>query len=119
VYLAENDFYKTKQNRYGVPLDNRRNYGKADWIAWWAATCEKREEFLCFFKPLYDWSHHTSSRVPLPDWYWTDSGEQVTYFAWRYGKRCGFQARSVVGGIFAKLYMDQQIRQRPPITKMS
>ena len=109
VFLTETAFYKKKQNRYGLPLDSRRTYGKADWIAWWAATCEEREDFLTFIKPLYEWSQKTSSRVPLPDWYWTDTSRQVTYYAWRYGKRCGFQARSVVGGFFAKLYMDGQL----------
>jgi hypothetical protein len=110
VVLTESEFYKGRQNRFGLPLDNRRTYGKSDWISWWAALSENREEFLCFFKPLYEWSQKTSSRVPLPDWYWTDSGRQVTYYAWRYGKRFGFQARSVVGGFFAKLYMDSQLK---------
>ncbi len=108
VFHTETAFYKKKQNRYGLPLDSRRTSGKTDWIAWWAATCENRDDFIIFIKPLYQWCQKTSSRVPLPDWYWTDSGRQVTYYSWRYGKRFGFQARSVVGGFFAKLYMDSQ-----------
>ena len=84
--------YLTKLNRYGLPLDNRSDYTKLDWIIWTATMCEKREDFVKFVEPLYDWINETQSRVPLTDWYWTSDGKQV-----------GFQARSVVAGVFIPL----------------
>jgi hypothetical protein len=109
VVRKEMAFYKKKQKRYGLPLDSRQGYGKSDWIAWWAGLCDDPRDFRTFILPLYRWCESTSSRVPLPDWYWTQNGRQVTYYVWRSGRRIGFQARSVVGGFFAKLYMDQQM----------
>ena len=110
VIKKESAYYRRKQNRYGLPLDSRQSYGKNDWTIWWASLCESKEEFLAFLLPIYEWSDRTSSRVPLPDWYWTHNGRQVTYYVWRFGRRVGFQARSVVGGYFAKLYMDEKVR---------
>jgi hypothetical protein len=49
-------------------------------------------------EPLNRWLTATESRVPLTDWYYTDSGKQR-----------GFQARSVVGGVYLKLLYDQDL----------
>ena len=115
VVNKEMAYYQKRQHRFGLPLDSRQLYGKADWIAWWAALCESPQDFRKFILPLYRWCDTTSSRVPLPDWYWTTSGKQVTYYIWRRGRRVGFQARSVVGGLFAKVYMKRQL-EGPKIT---
>jgi hypothetical protein len=118
VVQKEMAYYKRKQKRYGVPLDSRQAYAKADWTAWWAALCDNPKDFRTFILPLYKWCENSSSRVPLPDWYWTHNGRQVTYYDWRTGRRVGFQARSVVGGFFAKLYMDRQTsRKHAPLEK--
>ncbi|MDR0714968.1 MAG: DUF4965 domain-containing protein [Bacteroidales bacterium] len=85
-------YYLTRQNEYGLPLDNRKAYTKADWIIWTATMSDNKETFQQFVSPLYRFVNETASRVPMTDWYRTDKAEQV-----------GFQARSVVGGYFIKL----------------
>ena len=85
-------FYLTKQNKYGLPLDNRAAYTKADWIMWTATLAEEKETFEKFIEPLHRFMNETITRVPMTDWYWTDKPEQR-----------GFQARAVVGGYWIKL----------------
>lgn len=89
VAKTELAFYKRRQNRYGLPLDNRRTYTKLDWTVWIATLAESRADFDALINPLLLWLDETPSRVPLTDWYETTDGKQV-----------GFQARSVVGGLF-------------------
>ena len=105
-------YYVQWQEKFGLSLDNRKKWGKNDWTAWWAALGESRDQFRAFIVPLRDWAHTSASRVPLTDWYFTDSGDQVTYDVWRSTLKIGFQARSVVGGYFAKLYLDRATRAK-------
>ena len=81
-------YLKMKQ-QYGLPLDNRKDYTKLDWCVWSATLAEKKEDFTALIDPIYKWMNETVSRVPLTDWYGTVDGKIV-----------GFQARSVVGGVY-------------------
>jgi hypothetical protein len=95
VARREIAFYQTKGNAYGLPLDNRETYTKLDWIVWTATMTEKPEDFRAFIAPLYKFANESPSRVPLTDWYGTVDGKQR-----------GFQARSVVGGVYIKMLSD-------------
>ncbi len=88
-------FYKTKQNTYGLPLDNRKKYAKLDWTVWTATLAESPQDFRAFIDPLYRFCDESPSRVPMTDWYWTHDGRQA-----------GFQARSTVGGVYIKMLAD-------------
>jgi hypothetical protein len=92
VYDKELSYYLTKQNAFGLPLENRRTYTKSDWIIWTATLSEDTTVFNALVDPVYKFATETNSKVPLSDWHETTSGEKV-----------GFQARSVVGGFFIKM----------------
>jgi hypothetical protein len=95
--VARNEiaFYLTKQNKYGLPLDNRRTYTKVDWILWTATLADNQSDFEKMVAPAYQFANDSESRVPLTDWYDTVTAKQQ-----------GFQARSVVGGLFVKMLAD-------------
>ncbi|HEX2521952.1 MAG TPA: DUF4965 domain-containing protein, partial [Terriglobia bacterium] len=92
VARQEISFYKTKQNAYGLPLDSRETYTKLDWIVWTATLAESQQDFEAFISPVQKFLQETPDRVPMTDWYWTLDG-----------KKRGFQARSVVGGVYIKM----------------
>lgn len=92
VAETEIAYYLTKQNKYGLPLDNRETYTKTDWIMWTATLADDKATFEQFIDPVYLFMNETISRVPMSDWVFTDSPNQR-----------GFQARSVVGGYFIKM----------------
>lgn len=92
VARREIAYYLTRQNSYGLPLDSRQTYTKLDWILWTATLAERQEDFEALVEPVWRFLNESPSRVPMTDWYWTIEGRQR-----------GFQARSVVGGVFIKL----------------
>ena len=96
VMKSEYASYLTRQNPYGIPLDNRQKYTKSDWILWTATLAETQADFDALVNPVWKYVNETSSRVPISDWHWTDSGKQR-----------GFQARSVVGGYSLKILADK------------
>jgi len=98
VRETELAFYMGKINGDGLPLDIRADYTKLDWSVWTATLASDPAQFNAMIEPIYRWTNETSTRVPLTDWYDTKTGKQV-----------GFQARSVVGGVFIKALSDKQL----------
>ena len=78
--------------KFGPPLDSRKKYAKLDWTLWSAALTGEKSPVEALAEPLWRYLHESPSRVPMSDWYETDTGKQS-----------GFQARPVVGGVFMPL----------------
>lgn len=101
VIEKEINYYLTKQNEYGLPLDSRKEYTKSDWVMWTAAMSPDIKTFQKFSDPIYKYINETTSRVPISDWHHTDSGEWV-----------GFRARSVIGGYWMQVLMDRILTEK-------
>ncbi|MEL7585645.1 MAG: DUF4965 domain-containing protein [Prolixibacteraceae bacterium] len=96
VIRKELAYYLAKQNTYGVPLDSRHSYTKADWTVWSASLSDDPETFQKLINPLHRFMNETTDRVPMSDWHNTNTKRIV-----------GFRARSVVGGYYIKLLGSQ------------
>ena len=99
VIRKEINYYLTKQNPYGLPLDSRKEYTKSDWIMWTATLANDKATFEKFIEPVYLFMNVTPNRVPMSDWVFTDEPNQR-----------GFQARSVVGGYYIKMLEGKLIK---------
>jgi hypothetical protein len=101
VRKTEMTFYLQHLNRYGLPLDMRADYTKLDWELWTATLTDEADQFNALMAPIHAWINEAPSRVPLTDWYDTKTGKQA-----------GFQARSVVGGVFIKALADESLAKK-------
>ena len=92
VFDLELKFYKAKLNKYGLPLDNRADFTKPEWMTWVASMYPDKKDFENYMHTIVEYLDSTPNRVPFSDWYDTKTAG-----------RDGFQARSVLGGIFINL----------------
>jgi hypothetical protein len=103
VRQTELAFYLQHLNQFGLPLDNRADYTKLDWSVWTATLADiaqpaGSEAYNQILDRVGHWINEGPSRVPLTDWYDTKTGKQT-----------GFQARSVVGGVYIKALADKSL----------
>lgn len=83
---------------FGLPLDNRYSYTKADWTVWSATLNGSRPDFEAIVGRLYRFADETPDRIPLSDWYWTDTSRFRSFIA-----------RSVVGGFYLPFLYDRAL----------
>ena len=84
--------YRAKADLYGCPLDDRSSLTKPEWMLWAACLADDPALFADFSDRILRYANETPNRVPLSDLYFTDTGRKI-----------GFQARSVLGGLFIGL----------------
>ncbi|EDQ89518.1 uncharacterized protein MONBRDRAFT_25237 [Monosiga brevicollis MX1] len=96
--VASNEFayYRSVQNQYGTPLDERHTWVMFEWLAWASCFASSKSDFQALFEPTFDAYNASSSRVPMTDLY-----DSITADA----SMNGFFARPVVGGVYAKLIL--------------
>ncbi len=92
VKQTELAYYRTKMNSYGLPLDNRADFTKPEWMIWTATMTTTTEEFSSYVRPIIAYLNATPDRVPFSDWYETKTA-----------RKDAFQARSVLGGLFVRM----------------
>ena len=98
VVETEMSFYRQNQNEYGLPLDNRSDYTKLDWVLWTATLTGDRDDFAAIIRPVHSFLNATPDRSPMTDWYFTSTA-----------RKRGFTARPVVGGVFLNLLYDPAV----------
>lgn len=88
----EAEYYLSKAEEYGIPLDSRNTYVKSDWLIWTACLTDDTEKRKRFIRMADYFLKRSPEREPFPDLY--DS---------RTGKRYWFRNRTVQGGCFILL----------------
>ncbi|PPJ58961.1 hypothetical protein CBER1_04118 [Cercospora berteroae] len=96
VYDMQSTFYKTKFNKYGVPLDTRHTYTKNDWEIFCAAIAASDTKSQ-FTSVIAKWLDQTPTNHGFGDLYDTISGDYPGI---------NFLASPVVGGMFAFLALN-------------
>jgi len=98
----EQRFYRTRSEPYGVPLDGRGTLTKPEWMLWAACLADDPALFEDWVNRILRYANDTPRRVPFSDLYFTDSGRKI-----------GFQARSVVGGLHVGLLAQAWCEPQP------
>ncbi|MCQ2353598.1 MAG: DUF4965 domain-containing protein [Clostridia bacterium] len=103
VLTSELSSNRKHMNMYGLPLDNRKDYTKSDWLVWTATLADDREEFESIIEPMWNAYNSMTSRVPMTDWYSTITGFHHSSFSKSENIEKSFRNRTVIGGLFIKL----------------
>lgn len=89
VFEKEISYYKTKINKYGLPLDSRSDYTKSDWQMWSVMLSDDKEYRDMIINSMWDMLNESTDRIPFMDWYFSSTA-----------KRARFQNRTVQGGLY-------------------
>ena len=90
-------FYtNNKMKTYGLPLDSRGDLCKSDWQMWVMGFADLESQRTKLINTLWKYINETPSRVPVSDNHYASGGSQAM-----------FQARSVVGGYWMRVFVEQ------------
>ena len=91
--------YLPRMNTYGVPLDERADYTKSDWIVWCAAMTQDKALFETLVAPVWQAYNDMDTRFPMGDWYCSKTGRMHRYMDYWSDREISFQNRSVQGAM--------------------
>lgn len=92
IFKTEVEYYKTKINRYGLPLDCRSDYTKSDWQMWSTVLIDDKEYTDAIVSAMLNMLAEAPMRSPFSDWYYSSTAKQKK-----------FQNRTVQGGLFINM----------------
>ncbi len=96
IYKSESEKYLKELNAYGVPLDFRRSFTKSDWMLWAACLDESKKNIGLFSEHILHFLRDTNDKNCFSDWFDTKSAKQ-----------CGFDHRTVQGGLWMPVYFNK------------
>ena len=86
---AESLEYRNRLNKYGVPLDYRKDFTKTDWMLWAACLDETMENVELFSERIVAYLAETEDKTCFSDWIETKKPKQS-----------GFDHRTVQAGLW-------------------
>jgi hypothetical protein len=92
----ELNYYLSKNTKYSIPLDNRSDLTKTDWLLFVASLTDNKDIQQKIYKGIVNFLKESECRVPFSDLYHTETGIIKD-----------FQNRPVQGGIFILLLKDK------------
>lgn len=101
VAKLESDFYQSKLLDFGLPLDSRGTLTKSDWTSWAAAISRDQQQQNTLIGKLYRFANESPDRMPFSDLYDANNGHVL-----------GFRARPVMGGLFARVLLENPMTNR-------
>ena len=87
----------TKRNAYGIPLDQRADFTKSDWLVWTAYLSDSPQKRKDILQGIDRYLKESEDRLPFGDWYDTKTARLI-----------GFRNRTVQGGCFMLLLSGQE-----------
>ena len=103
-------FYRRSIDKYGLPLDGRKQragndanrrmayWSKTDWAFWTACLTGNQADFDAITAPVYEFFDQATRRVGLADLYFTDQPDSAL-----------MHSRPVIGGLFIKMLYNQEV----------
>ena len=95
-------FYLKHLNRYGLPLDNREDYTKLDWSIWTATLADNASGL-----ERHPGADRALDQRDAPPAFLSQTGTTP-----KPAHKSGFQARSVVGGVYIKALADRSLAEK-------
>ncbi len=107
IWQRESDYYRTKLNRYGLPMDSRHTYCKTDWQIWASVLCGDDSALRAYSETLVRRLQETPTRRPYADLIETVAPS----FTLQSNRRREMYARTVQGGMWLPVFA-QKVRDK-------